>query len=113
MDGGMDHGERAQLVQIPMTRSSVDCPAGQAIDVLVATHGAAGYHSFFMSRGASFVEVMPFHFTPQWANIYYARMLENDKKVIWVSGRGQFGQLSGVSGLKCGMQSGYLDATNA
>eukprot|EP00198_Chlamydomonas_reinhardtii_P005594 XP_001694930.1 predicted protein [Chlamydomonas reinhardtii] len=90
-----------------------DLALAQAIDVLVATHGAAGYHSFFMSRGASFVEVMPFHFTPQWANIYYARMLENDKKVIWVSGRGQFGQLSGVSGLKCGMQSGYLDATNA
>ncbi|EFJ42611.1 hypothetical protein VOLCADRAFT_97259 [Volvox carteri f. nagariensis] len=52
----------------------------QVTDVLVATHGAAGYHSFYMSAGSSLVEVMPYKFPAQWANQYYAKMLEYEKK---------------------------------
>eukprot|EP00198_Chlamydomonas_reinhardtii_P005593 XP_001694929.1 predicted protein [Chlamydomonas reinhardtii] len=60
-----------------------DLSLAKSLDVLVATHGAAGYHSFFMSRGASFVEVLPLGFGAKWANVYYARMLELDKKVFY------------------------------
>ncbi len=55
--------------------------------MLVAVHGAAGYHSFFLPRGASLVEVLPYKFARSWANQYYATMLELDKKVREAGGK--------------------------
>ncbi|KAG2488926.1 hypothetical protein HYH03_012548 [Edaphochlamys debaryana] len=62
-----------------------DMALAKATDVLVATHGAAGYHSFMMPRGSSLVEVLPLRFNHQWAEGYYAKMLELDKKVFYWS----------------------------
>ncbi|KXZ54298.1 hypothetical protein GPECTOR_5g384 [Gonium pectorale] len=66
-----------------------DWSLASSIDVLVATHGAAGYHAFYMTRGSSLVEIMPYKFQPDWANRYYALMLEMDRKVfywsIWIT----------------------------
>ncbi|GIL62417.1 hypothetical protein Vafri_16602 [Volvox africanus] len=66
-----------------------DLALAKVTDVLVATHGAAGYHSFYMPAGSSLVEILPYKFSTQWANLYYARMLEYEKKVfywsIWIT----------------------------
>ncbi|PNH07358.1 hypothetical protein TSOC_006186, partial [Tetrabaena socialis] len=57
----------------------LDMALAQVTDVLVATHGAAGSNSFLLARGASYLEVLPYRFSPAWANVYYARMLELDR----------------------------------
>ena len=75
----------------------------------MATHGAAGYHSFFMSRGASFVEVLPLGFGAKWANVYYARMLELDKKVrrcFGMEGSGRRDAVRWFRGIGGGVRAG-------
>ncbi|GFR47602.1 hypothetical protein Agub_g9337 [Astrephomene gubernaculifera] len=62
-----------------------DLALAASIDVLVATHGAAGYHSFYMSRGSSLIEILPYKFSHQWVNLYYAKMLQFEKKVFYWS----------------------------
>ncbi|GLC64014.1 hypothetical protein PLESTF_000109200 [Pleodorina starrii] len=66
-----------------------DLALAKAADVLVTTHGAVGYYSFYMGAGTSLVEVMPYKFPAAWANLYFARMLEFEKKVfywsIWIT----------------------------